>query len=358
MIKRLLHSMQLGGNNIIMSNGNVLYIGTKQDWEVALRNFKGLFKEEGNYKTQRQINKASKLKEHSYHLIVNSNGDVLSVTKQSSVKDGYASVGPAILSTVINLNPNQLSIFSKKQKVQVEEIEAVKIKKRYTKEEEEKIIDGKLRVFETDKEIKSFKNKTRFLFFENDTQKSNNLLDIEDSEIITKEALDTGVSFIVTDASCQPFMLNTSGAGLIITKDYFREIRYSKFGVKEDSTTAELRTIVEAIVSFTSFVETNLIEKPTKVICFVDNTAAIRFLDTPYTKVDDTEIRKLVRVGRTYLNKLNKIAKNGVEIFEIHPKLSYNSKVETLMHNSCDSECKNTRIKEGIIREVIECHSK
>ena len=65
-----------------------------------------------------------------------------------------------------------------------------------------------------------------------------------------------------------------------------------------------------------------------------------------------------MRVGRTYLNKLNKIAKNDVEIFEIHPKLSYNSKVETLMHNSCDSECKNIRIKEGMIREVIECHSK
>ena len=116
MIKRLLHSMQLGGNNIIMSNGNVLYIGTKQDWEVALRNFKGLFKEEGNYKTQRQINKASKLKEHSYHLIVNSKGDVLSVTKQSSVKDGYASVGQAILSTVVNLTPNQLLFFQRNKR--------------------------------------------------------------------------------------------------------------------------------------------------------------------------------------------------------------------------------------------------
>ena len=358
MVKRLLHSMQLGGNNVIMSNGNVLYIGTKQDWEIALKNFKGLFKEEGNYKTQRQINKAAKLKEHSYYFTVSRSGVVLSVTKQPAVKDGYESTGPVVLSTIINLIPSQLSMFSKKQKAHEKDVDTLKVKKKYTKDEETKIVEGKARVFETDKEIENYKNRTKFIFIDNDTQKSSNLLDIDDSEIITKESLERGNAFIVTDASCQPFMLNTSGAGLIITRDYFRAISYSRFGVQEDSTTAELRTIVEAIITFTSFIENNLIEKPTKVICFVDNTAAIRFLDTPYTKVDAAELRKLVRVGRTCLNKLNKVAKDGVEIFEIHPKLSYNSKVETIMHNSCDSECKSTRVKEGMIREVIECHSK
>lgn len=47
MIKRLLHSMQLGGDNIIMSNGKILYVDSSKEWECVLKRFKNIFKNEG-----------------------------------------------------------------------------------------------------------------------------------------------------------------------------------------------------------------------------------------------------------------------------------------------------------------------
>ena len=44
MIKRLSHSMQLCEDNIIKSNGKVLYVGTKKECEAALKKFKNIFK--------------------------------------------------------------------------------------------------------------------------------------------------------------------------------------------------------------------------------------------------------------------------------------------------------------------------
>ena len=50
-------------------------------------------------------------------------------------------------------------------------------------------------------------------------------------------------------------MLNTSGAGLILTKEYYREIGYSKVNVAEHSDIAELNSLVEALVLLKSLVE-------------------------------------------------------------------------------------------------------
>lgn len=68
--------------------------------------------------------------------------------------------------------------------------------------------------------------------------------------------------------------------------------------------------------------------------------------------------RRLVRVGRICINSLAKVAKDGVVIEEIHPKIDYDSRVETLLHNKCDTVCKQHRMNDGIVREVILCHSK
>ena len=81
MIKRLSHSMQLGGDNIIKSNGKVLYVGTKKEWEAALKKFKNIFKDEGNYKSQRQIDAASRCKEHVYYFVISKDGIIMSMTK-------------------------------------------------------------------------------------------------------------------------------------------------------------------------------------------------------------------------------------------------------------------------------------
>lgn len=80
-------------------------------------------------------------------------------------------------------------------------------------------------------------------------------------------------------------MLNTSGAGLILTKEYYREIGYSKVNVAEHSDIAELNSLVEALVLLKSLVEFNTVEKPSKVGCFVDNVSVIRNLNTPYTQI-------------------------------------------------------------------------
>ena len=178
------------------------------------------------------------------------------------------------------------------------------------------------------------------------------------NDIINQVSLDKGYAFVVSDASCQPFMLNTSGAGLILTKEYYREIGYSKVNVAEHSDIAELNSLVEALVLLKSLVEFNTVEKPSKVVCFVDNVSVIRNLNTPYTQIQDPMCRRLVRVGRICINSLAKVAKDGIVIEEIHPKIDYDSRVETLLHNKCDAVCKQHRMNDGIVREVILCHSK
>lgn len=104
--------------------------------------------------------------------------------------------------------------------------------------------------------------------------------------------------------------------------------------------------------------EDNTVEKPSKVVCFVDNVSVIRNLNTPYTQIQDPMCRRLVRVGRICINSLAKVAKDGIVIEEIHPKIDYDSRVETLLHNKCDAVYKQHRMNDGIVREVILCHSK
>lgn len=103
MIKRLSHSIQLGGDNIIKSNGKVLYVGTKKEWEAALKKFKNIFKDEGNYKSQRQIDVASRCKEHVYYFVTSKDGIIMSITKSPRDCCGYTSTGPTVLSNVLNL---------------------------------------------------------------------------------------------------------------------------------------------------------------------------------------------------------------------------------------------------------------
>lgn len=74
--------------------------------------------------------------------------------------------------------------------------------------------------------------------------------------------------------------------------------------------------------------------------------------------IQDPMCRRLVRVGRICINSLAKVAKDGIVIEEIHPKIDYDSRVETLLHNKCDAVCKQHRMNDGIVREVILCHSK
>lgn len=338
MIKRLLHSMQLGGDNIIMSNGKILYVGSSKEWEGVLKRFKNIFKNEGNYKSQKQINAAAKCREHAYYFVISKDGVVMSITKFPRDYCGYTSAGPTLLSNVLNLTSEQLAILSKvaKPECKPETKTSMKAKK------EKKIIE---RITESDSNKEEVEvNLTSESVIYND--------------IINQSSLDKGYAFVVSDASCQHFMLNTSGAGLILTKEYYREIGYSKVNVAEHSDIAELNSLVEALVLLKSLVEFNTAEKPSKVVCFVDNVSVIRNLNTPYTQIQDPMCRRLVRVGRICINSLAKVAKDGVVIEEIHPKIDYDSRVETLLHNKCDAVCKQHRMNDGIVREVILCHSK
>ena len=346
MIKRLLHSMQLGGDNIIKSNGKVLYVGTKKEWEVALKKFKNIFRDEGNYKTQKQIDAVSKCKEHVYYFVISKVGEILSITKSPRDYGGYTSTGPAVLSNVLNLTSNQLAILSKVAKPESKHEQKLSRKAK----KEKKIIERNSKVDNSNEDD----------VIVNTIQVDASLTSecVTYTDIINQSSLDNGYAFIVTDASCQPFMFNTSGAGLIITKEYYREIGYSKTNVAEHSDIAELNSLVDALVLLKSLVEFNTVEKPSKVVCFVDNVSVIRNLSTPYTQIQESMCRRLVRVGRICVNSLAKVAKGGVVIEEIHPKIDYDSRVETLLHNKCDAVCKQHRINDCIVREVILCHSK
>lgn len=345
MIKRLLHPMQLGGDNIIMSNGKILYVGSSKEWDGVLKRFKNIFKNEGNYKSQKQIDAAAKCREHAYYFVISKDGVVMSITKFPRDYCGYTSAGPTLLSNVLNLTREQLSILSKvaKPESKPETKSSRKTKK------EKKIIERTTELDGNKEEVEV-----------NTTQVEVNLTQesVVYNDIISQSSLDKGYAFVVSDASCQPFMLNTSGAGLILTKEYYREIGYSKVNVAEHSDIAELNSLVEALVLLKSLVEFNTVEKPSKVVCFVDNVSVIRNLNTPYTQIQDPMCRRLVRVGRICINSLAKVAKDGIVIEEIHPKIDYDSRVETLLHNKCDAVCKQHRMNDGIVREVILCHSK
>lgn len=345
MIKRLSHSMQLGGDNIIKSNGKVLYVGTKKEWETALKKFKNIFKDEGNYKSQRQIDAASRCKEHVYYFVISKDGIIMSITKSPRDCCGYTSTGPTVLSNVLNLTNDQLAILSKVAKPESKPEPKLSRKEK----KEKKIIERNSKVDNKEEEV-----------IVNTIQVEASLTSelVPYKDIINQSSLDNGYAFVVTDASCQPFMFNTSGAGLILTKEYYREIGYSKANVAEHSDIAELNSLVEALVLLKSLVEFNTIEKPSKVVCFVDNVSVIRNLGTPYTQIQEPMCRRLVRVGRICINSLAKVAKDGVVIEEIHPKIDYDSRVETLLHNKCDAVCKQHRMNDGIVREVILCHSK
>lgn len=346
MIKRLLHSMQLGGDNIIMSNGKILYVGSSKEWEGVLKRFKNIFKNEGNYKSQKQIDAAAKCREHAYYFVISKDGVVMSITKFPRDYCGYTSAGPTLLSNVLNLTSEQLAILSKVAKP--ESKPELKLSRKEKKEK--KIIERNSKV-DNNKEEEVIVNTIQV-----EASLTSELVTYND--IINQASLDKGYAFVVSDASCQPFMLNTSGAGLILTKEYYREIGYSKVNVAEHSDIAELNSLVEALVLLKSLVEFNMVEKPSKVACFVDNVSVIRNLNTPYTQIQDPMCRRLVRVGRICVNSLAKVAKGGVVIEEIHPKIDYDSRVETLLHNKCDAVCKQHRMNDGIVREVILCHSK
>lgn len=346
MIKRLLHSMQLGGDNIIMSNGKILYVGSSKEWEGVLKRFKNIFKNEGNYKSQKQIDAAAKCREHAYYFVISKDGVVMSITKFPRDYCGYTSAGPTLLSNVLNLTSEQLAILSK-----VAKLEGKPEPKLSRKEKKEK------KIIERNSKVDNNKGEEVIV---NTIQVEASLTSelVTYNDIIKQASLDKGYAFVVSDASCQPFMLNTSGAGLILTKEYYREIGYSKVNVAEHSDIAELNSLVEALVLLKSLVEFNTVEKPSKVVCFVDNVSVIRNLNTPYTQIQDPMCRRLVRVGRICINSLAKVAKDGIVIEEIHPKIDYDSRVETILHNKCDAVCKQHRINDGIVREVILCHSK
>lgn len=346
MIKRLLHSMQLGGDNIIMSNGKILYVGSTKEWEGVLKRFKNIFKNEGNYKSQKQIDAAAKCREHAYYFVISKDGVVMSITKFPRDYCGYTSAGPTLLSNVLNLTNDQLAILSKVAKPESKPEPKLSRKEK----KEKKIIESNSKV-DNNKEEEVIVNTIQV-----EASLTSELVTYND--IINQASLDTGYAFVVSDASCQPFMLNTSGAGLILTKEYYREIGYSKVNVAEHSDIAELNSLVEALVLLKSLVEFNMVEKPSKVVCFVDNVSVIRNLNTPYTQIHDPMCRRLVRVGRICINSLAKVAKDGIVIEEIHPKIDYDSRVETLLHNKCDAVCKQHRMSDGIVREVILCHSK
>lgn len=346
MIKRLLHSMQLGGDNIIMSNGKILYVGSTKEWEGVLKRFKNIFKNEGNYKSQKQIDAAAKCREHAYYFVISKDGVVMSITKFPRDYCGYTSAGPTLLSNVLNLTNDQLAILSKVAKPESKPEPKLSRKEK----KEKKIIERNSKV-DNNKEEEVIVNTIQV-----EASLTSELVTYND--IINQASLDTGYAFVVSDASCQPFMLNTSGAGLILTKEYYREIGYSKVNVAEHSDIAELNSLVEALVLLKSLVEFNMVEKPSKVVCFVDNVSVIRNLNTPYTQIHDPMCRRLVRVGRICINSLAKVAKDGIVIEEIHPKIDYDSRVETLLHNKCDAVCKQHRMSDGIVREVILCHSK
>lgn len=343
MIKRLLHSMQLGGDNIIMSNGKILYVGSSKEWEGVLKRFKNIFKNEGNYKSQKQIDAAAKCKEHAYYFVISKDGVVMSITKFPRDYCGYTSAGPTLLSNVLNLTSEQLAILSKVAKPES--------KPEPKSSRKEKLTERNSKVDNNNKEEEVIVNTIQV-----EASLTSELVTYND--IINKASLDKGYAFVVSDASCQPFMSNTSGAGLILTKEYYREIGYSKVNVAEHSDIAELNSLVEALVLLKSLVEFNTVEKPSKVVCFVDNVSVIRNLNTPYTQIQDPMCRRLVRVGRICINSLAKVAKDGVVIEEIHPKIDYDSRAETLLHNKCDAVCKQHRMNDGIVREVILCHSK
>lgn len=346
MIKRLLHSMQLGGDNIIMSNGKILYVGPSKEWEGVLKRFKNIFKNEGNYKSQKQIDAAAKCREHAYYFVISKDGVVMSITKFPRDYCGYTSAGPTLLSNVLNLTSEQLAILSKVAKPECKPEPELSRKEK----KEKKIIERNSKV-DNNKEEEVIVNTIQV-----EASLTSELVTYND--IINQASLDKGYAFVVSDASCQPFMLNTSGAGLILTKEYYREIGYSKVNVAEHSDIAELNSLVEALVLLKSLVEFNTVEKPSKVVCFVDNVSVIRNLNTPYTQIHDPMCRRLVRVGRICINSLAKVAKDGIVIEEIHPKIDYDSRVETLLHNKCDAACKQHRMNDGIVREVILCHSK
>lgn len=346
MIKRLLHSMQLGGDNIIMSNGKILYVGSSKEWEGVLKRFKNIFKNEGNYKSQKQIYAAAKCREHAYYFVISKDGIIMSITKSPRDCCGYTSTGPTVLSNVLNLTNDQLAILSKVAKPESKPEPKLSRKEK----KEKKIIERNSRV-DNNKEEEVTVNTIQ-------VEVSLTSENVIYNDIINQSSLDRGYAFVVSDASCQPFMLNTSGAGLILTKEYYREIGYSKVNVAEHSDIAELNSLVEALVLLKSLVEFNTVEKPSKVVCFVDNVSVIRNLNTPYTQIQDPMCRRLVHVGRICINSLAKVAKDGVVIEEIHPKIDYDSRVETLLHNKCDAVCKQHRMDDGIVREVILCHSK
>lgn len=345
MIKRLSHSMQLGGDNLIKSNGKVLYVGTKKEWEDALKKFKNIFKDEGNYKSQKQIDAVARCKEHAYYFVISKDGVIMSITRSPKNYCGYAPTGPTRLSNVLNLTNEQLAILSKVAKP--ENKKAPKLDKKV--KSENKIIERNSKL------DSSVENDVGTLSqVEDNSTQSDTLY----NDIINQSSLENGCAFVVTDASCQTFMSNTSGAGLIITKEYYRELGYSRNGVEEYPDIAELNSLVEALVLLKSLAEFNTIEKPSKVVCFVDNVAVIRNLNTPYTQIQEPVCRRLVRVGRICINSLSKVAKGGVVIEEIHPKIDYDSRVETILHNKCDVLCKQHRINDGIVREVILCHNR
>lgn len=346
MIKRLLHSMQLGGDNIIMSNGKILYVGSSKEWEGVLKRFKNIFKNEGNYKSQKQIDAAAKCREHAYYFVISKDGVVMSITKFPRDYCGYTSAGPTLLSNVLNLTSEQLAILSKVAKPECKP----ETKSSRKEKKEKKIIERNSKV-DNNKEEEVIVNTIQ-------VEASLTSESVIYNDIINQSSLDKGYAFVVSDASCQPFMLNTSGAGLILTKEYYREIGYSKVNVAEHSDIAELNSLVEALVLLESLVKFNTVEKPSKVVCFVDNISVIRNLNTPYTQIQDPMCRRLVRVGRICINSLAKVAKDGIVIEEIHPKIDYDSRVETLLHNKCDAVCKQHRMNDGIVREVILCHSK
>lgn len=346
MIERLSHSMQLGGDSIIMSNGKILYVGSSKEWEGVLKRFKNIFKNEGNYKSQKQIDAASKCREHAYYFVISKDGVVMSITKFPRDYCGYTSAGPTVLSNVLNLTKDQLAILSKVAKPESKPEPKLSRKEK----KEKKIIERNSKV-DNNKEEEVVVNTTQV-----EASLTSELVTYND--IINQASLDKGYAFVVSDASCHPFMLNTSGAGLILTKEYYREIGYSKVNVAEHSDIAELNSLVEALVLLKSLVEFNTVEKPSKVVCFVDNVSVIRNLNMPYTQIQEPMCRRLVRVGRICINSLAKVAKDGVVVEEIHPKIDYDSRVETLLHNKCDAVCKQHRMNDGIVREVILCHSK